>query len=195
MQHEAERLVKTYVDIANRLYDLDLPMPEIKDNLRDYLHPASFHSVPEGFYGKGDGYHWAPWRHIITLNKFYYEQAPNYLEEIIPHEIAHFVVRMMYKEHKKPHGKEWQEIMVAFGREPNRTCNCDVHGLPPPVWKRYYYNCECGNILRFTRIVARRILKGQKSIACADCKKAVKPEMLEADLRMWGSLDEIIRNS
>jgi len=189
MKDEAERLVKTYVDIANRLYALDLQMPKIEDNLRGH-HLASYHCVPGRFekLPGADAYRWEPMRDTITLNKFYFEHYPNYLEEVIPHEVAHYVKAVMHEGHTKPHGIEWKDIMRAFGREPSRTVHCDV--VCPGVWKRYEYVCECNALYRFTNIVARRILEGKKTVVCWKCGTVITPRKLEGCLT-FDDLEEI----
>ena len=58
----------------------------------------------------------------IILNAKMLDKFPkNMLEVILPHEIAHQVDFNLngWKKYKRHHGKQWQEIMVAYGLEPD----------------------------------------------------------------------------
>ena len=64
----------------------------------------------------------------LRFNYFMYQQNPaEFLNSVVPHEVAHIVVYQIYGNSVKPHGKEWQAVMFrVFGIRPNRTHTFDV---------------------------------------------------------------------
>ena len=49
----------------------------------------------------------------------------------IPHEVAHYVTDIIYGlKNIKPHGREWKEVMDAFGANASVTADYDLAGLP-----------------------------------------------------------------
>lgn len=112
-------------------------------------------------------------KNLIQINQ---ELALHYkllfLEEIIPHELAHLIVYQQYGK-VKPHGKEWQFVMATiFKKIPNRT-----HSFALPnsqIKKCFEYRCPC-QIHALTQIRHRRI-QTQKAIYI--CKKCSLPLVL-----------------
>lgn len=77
----------------------------------------------------------------IRFNYFMYQQDPNrFIDTVIPHEVAHIIVFQIYGSTVKPHGKEWQAVMMkVYGIKPDRTHTFDT----PPPKEIYQYHCEC----------------------------------------------------
>lgn len=80
-------------------------------------------------------------QNLIQLNSqlTLHFKAP-FLEEVIPHELAHLIAFQIYGK-VKPHGKEWQAIMQhVFYKAPKRT-----HSflLPQALKKTVAYHCQC----------------------------------------------------
>jgi SprT protein len=50
----------------------------------------------------------------------------------------------------RPHGKEWQALMTAFGADTRRTCSYDLDGIPVRSQKRHRYHCPCSTHLLST---------------------------------------------
>jgi len=88
----------------------------------------------------------------------------------IPHEVAHYVVdRLFGMRNVRPHGKEWQNVMAAFGCEATRTCELDLSGIPIRRQKRYDYHCDCAaHQLSANR--HNKILRGKASYSCKKCQ-------------------------
>ncbi len=58
---------------------------------------------------------------IVVVNPVYlvkYREA--FIDEVVTHEIAHYVVYTMYGNRGGGHGHPWQETMKLFGREPKQ---------------------------------------------------------------------------
>ncbi|WP_243730268.1 SprT family zinc-dependent metalloprotease [Marinomonas balearica] len=106
----------------------------------------------------------------IRLNSYMYEQSPDeFLNNVVPHEVAHIVVFQIYGLDASPHGKEWKAIMEhLFGVPANRTHNFKL----PPRKNGYKYKCSC-SVHEFTAHRHSRARKGTEYI-CRLCKTTLK---------------------
>jgi len=93
------------------------------------------------------------------------------LENTVTHEIAHYVVDIVYGKHRvRPHGKEWVEVMQLLGVDPQRTCEYDLEGIPTKVHQLFEYVCGC----RQHQLGSRRhkkIERGQAQYFCKQCQQ------------------------
>lgn len=112
---------------------------------------------------------------VIRYNPYlfakYYEDN---IQTTIPHEVAHYVTDMMFV-CARPHGKEWREVMQAFGADASRTCDYDLVGIPTRVHQRHGYQCACMT----HEITTRRHNKIQNNKAryyCKQCKETLIPK-------------------
>ena len=100
----------------------------------------------------------------------------------VPHEVAHFITDMMFTRARyrpRPHGKEWKEVMQAFGADATRTCDYDLEGIPVRISKRYDYHCQCMT----HELSSQRHNKIQKRTAryfCKKCNEELKKEPVPA---------------
>ena len=92
----------------------------------------------------------------------------------VPHEVAHYVVDILYGAHRvRPHGAEWQQVMLALGAEPRATGNYDLSGIPVRRQQRHSYQCAC---TRHDISTARhnKIQRGKARYYCRNCKSQLK---------------------
>ena len=73
-----------------------------------------------------------------------------YLNQIIPHEVAHLVKGAVYGTERKgelmrSHGTYWQRIMCQFGIEPDRSHSMDISKVQQPK-RKFVYECECCSV-------------------------------------------------
>nr|WP_092568569.1 SprT-like domain-containing protein [Aidingimonas halophila] len=70
------------------------------------------------------------------------ENRYTFLAEIVPHEVAHWLVHHLEEGHRvSPHGHEWRTVMrELFGLEPRVTHDFDVSRASPAP---YRYRCDC----------------------------------------------------
>ncbi len=97
------------------------------------------------------------------------------LDEVVPHEVAHFVVDGLYPNRRcKPHGPEWREIMGLFGIDhPRATHTTPLDNVPVRRQQRFSYQCDCGTVeLSATR--HHRVLRGARYI-CRRCGQTLRP--------------------
>jgi len=103
----------------------------------------------------------------IRINAALLDSHPQQmLADTVPHEVAHVVIYRLYGRRVRPHGKEWQALMRAFGVDP-----APCHALPAePVrqLKRFCYECACDEPAWLTSIRHKRALQGTAYI-CRRC--------------------------
>jgi SprT protein len=97
-----------------------------------------------------------PQRDLIRLNPVL-KQAGNrdILGETVTHEAAHLVVYWRHGRRARPHGSEWQQLMVEAGLPARATIqHSRIKSLPPVKRARYLYRhrcVDCGNIFNAGR--------------------------------------------
>ncbi|WP_191603251.1 SprT family zinc-dependent metalloprotease [Marinomonas algicola] len=106
----------------------------------------------------------------IRLNYFMYQQDPDaFLNEVVPHELAHLVAYSLYGAKISPHGAEWQRVMInAMACIPRRTHNFDT---PKPA-KLFDYYCRCQQH-QLTIRRHNKITKGTVYL-CRKCREPLK---------------------
>jgi SprT protein len=137
------------------------------------------------------------------------ENNPDYLNKIVPHEVAHYIQRFIYgyyyKNGKKikSHGPEWKYIMKdIFKLKPEVSHSYDPSITINKCKKTYLYSCKCyDNIHNVSSIIHNKI---QKSInnksdkkykrVCIKCNSEIKLMHNELDniLDVINELDSMI---
>jgi SprT protein len=97
------------------------------------------------------------------------ENLNEYLEQICPHEVAHYIALSQWGRDIRPHGVEWKSVMVdVFNLAPDR-CHAmntaGVENLP------FVYRCDC----REHRVSKRRHNKMLRGgiYKCNTCRKSI----------------------
>lgn len=86
--------------------------------------------------------------------------------EILVHEVAHFIASKFYKK-RKPHGSEWKLIAKILGlKKPKATHDMPVK--PARLFKRYKYKCRC-SIHNITSIRHNKIMSKKAKYICNRC--------------------------
>ncbi|WP_282366469.1 SprT-like domain-containing protein [Pseudomonas sp. PS02290] len=97
------------------------------------------------------------------------ENLKEYLDQICPHEVAHYIARSKWGRGIKPHGVEWKSVMIdAFKLAPDRCHTMDtssVEKLP------FVYRCGCKEH-RLSKRKHHRIVRGS-IYKCNSCRKAI----------------------
>ncbi|MFT2111463.1 SprT family zinc-dependent metalloprotease [Marinomonas sp. 2405UD68-3] len=106
----------------------------------------------------------------IRLNYFMYQQDPHsFINDVVPHELAHLIAYTLYGSAIRPHGREWQSVMLyALSCVPSRTHSFDT----PTPKQAFQYRCECQNHSLTIRR-HNKILKGVVYV-CKQCKSPLK---------------------
>lgn len=147
--------LKRYLSIANHFFNTQFPQPLIQ------------YKNKGGIAGSALLNQWQIQINLIML----IENQSAFIEQVIPHELAHLITYQQYGR-VKPHGKEWQFMMqTVFDCPANRT-----HGFAIPATtqkQRYHYRCECQEYL-LTTIRHNRIQRQQVKYYCKSCKTQLK---------------------
>lgn len=90
-----------------------------------------------------------------------------FVDEIVPHEVAHLVVAAVFPGRRRPHGAEWKAVMEYFGVSARR-CH-QFEATPARRTRRFAYRCECGQPHLLTRRAHLRIRRGTAEYSCKTC--------------------------
>ncbi len=100
------------------------------------------------------------------------ENSEPFIQQTVPHEVAHLVARTLYGSKIRPHGREWQEVMAFFGADVQRCHQFDTSRSARRRLQRFTYHCSC-TTHQLTSIRHRRALAGQV-YRCRACGNALK---------------------
>jgi SprT protein len=156
MSHLYELLVKKnkdYIDLANQIYKLDLPYPEIKCTLK----------------GKVAGYAYCKKWKVNYNGHFLKNHTDHFLVQTVGHEIAHLVAYKLFKSHR--HDSRWQSVMYKFDLDPTRCHDYDCTTLPKYVDNAYVYTCGCMDHT-ITQRIHTKIIQGNNR-TCNTCKQVL----------------------
>ncbi len=110
----------------------------------------------------------------------YYEEN---LKDTVIHEVAHYLTDQLYavsgaffarQKRVRPHGQEWQSVMLKLGAKPQRTCDFDISDLPHRSYELHDYVCDCQK----HKLGSRRHRKVEANKAryyCRLCKGVLYP--------------------
>jgi len=107
---------------------------------------------------------------VIRYNPYVFAKAfADNLANTVPHEVAHYVVDLVYgRDHARPHGPEWRQVMAALGADPGRTHAYDLSGVPIRTQRRHSYRCACTTHHLTTRR-HYQVLRGTMTYRCRRC--------------------------
>ena len=159
-QKNITTLVNNYIKCAAELFSKKFAPIDVVFDLKGRT--AGMYKIDKG-------------RKVIRFNPWHFAKYPKEnINETIPHEVAHYIIDQLYGiRNVRPHGKEWQSLMLKFGVEPRRTFSYSLEGIPTKVHKRYPYTCGC---MQFD-ITTRRhnmIQQGKAQYRCRECGNQIK---------------------
>lgn len=104
-------------------------------------------------------------RNEMRFNLFMLTQdTERFIEEVVPHEVAHIVVHQVFGSKVRPHGKEWVAVMEhIFNVEASRTHDFEV----PKAKNLFEYRCQC-RTHEFTAHRHGRVKRGSQYL-CRQC--------------------------
>lgn len=152
LEHIYNRVVAC-IEQANQFFTANWPLPTIKLNQRGRAAGTAHLQKNE-----------------VRFNLYMYQQDPQkFVETVVPHEVAHLVVFNLYGPRVRPHGREWQAIMLnVYDLQPERTHDF----LPKPPDKLFLYQCACQE----HKLSIRRHNKIQQGYQylCRNCRGALQ---------------------
>jgi SprT protein len=157
-QHEQQVRTATgdFIQRASRIYTHDLPMIPVLFDLK----------------GRAAGMYRVHGRNrVIRYNPYLFAKYfDDNINTTVPHEVAHYVVDILYGAHRvRPHGAEWQQVMLALGAEPSVTGKYDLSGIPVRRQQRHSYRCAC-TMHKISTARHNKIQRGTASYYCRNCK-------------------------
>jgi len=165
LKRKAIEAIEDCVKLGNSLFNCNMPTPK-----------ADF-SITGRVGGK-----YSSSTHSVMVNPILFsENVIDYLQNAIPHEVAHAFQRHIYGHYKgfkrvMPHGVEWKNIMIALGKTPSRCHNYDTSNASSRtrnVARDYTYVCDC-RTHHLTSIKHNRIQSNKSSYRCCFCKVTIK---------------------
>jgi SprT protein len=99
------------------------------------------------------------------------ENPDVFINEVVPHEISHLVCFQLFGK-VKPHGKEWQSVMLAtFNIPPKTTHQLNTQSVSG---QQFEYFCGCGSVMLTLRR-HNRIIRDQTQYRCRRCQQTLCP--------------------
>jgi len=97
----------------------------------------------------------------------------DFIAQTVPHEVAHYISRIMFGSYGMGHKKYWKDIMRALGCEPRRchSYDCSTVVRKRRTVKRYPFSCDCNGYYMLSSIKANRY----GSYTCRKCHSHLKP--------------------
>ncbi|MCW9012870.1 MAG: SprT-like domain-containing protein [Gammaproteobacteria bacterium] len=137
------------------------------------IHRINVPSIPVKFdlKGRASGMYMVRGRkRFIRYNPYLFARYfDDNLSTTVPHEVAHYVSDVLFGlKNIKPHGKEWQQLMLSLGVKPEVTGNYDLHGIPVRRQKRFNYQCGCQQH-QLTTVRHNKIQAGKARYFCRQC--------------------------
>ncbi|AQS38045.1 hypothetical protein Sps_02897 [Shewanella psychrophila] len=98
------------------------------------------------------------------------ENHQAFIDQVVPHEICHLLAYQLYGR-VKPHGKEWQALMIEiYQLEPATTHTLNIGSV---AGKTFDYLCDCGNVSLSIRR-HNKVVRGDTQYRCRRCKQELK---------------------
>jgi SprT protein len=108
-------------------------------------------------------------RNLIKINPvLFINNRDEFFQQVIPHEVAHLIAFQLYGK-TRPHGKEWQQVMVEVFKRPALTTHqLDINEV---VGKQFTYRCLC-TTHQLTIRRHNKVLKGNE-YRCKLCQSTL----------------------
>lgn len=110
----------------------------------------------------------------IRLNALLLERyGEDFIRDTVGHEVAHFVVFELYSKRVRPHGKEWQAVMInVLNQSPSVTHQYET--VPARKLPRYRYVCSCDSKVHELSIIRhKKVLSRKAKYHCKDCRTEI----------------------
>ena len=109
---------------------------------------------------------------LLRFNRqLYQENHAHFLQQTVPHEVAHLLAHTLYGPRIRPHGSEWQALMIGLFKLPAERCH--HYQVPPRRSTQYLYRCACPEHMPFTAQRHALVRRGRR-YACRRCGERLR---------------------
>ncbi len=120
--------------------------------------------------GRSAGQAWLE-KNELRFNRALFERYPqDFIDQTVPHEVAHLLAHQLCGPHIRPHGPEWQQLMVRLFGIPATVRHS--YELPPSARYRFLYRCGCRD-QRLSATRHNRVMKGAE-YRCRNCRQPLE---------------------
>lgn len=166
LKEQAKVKIHELMHCAAKEFGADMPMPTCSFDLRGRVAgKALLGRMPvkskDKVIGKTE-----PLFHVQFNAVLFMENVQLFLDDTIPHEVAHLVADALYGRRIAPHGHEWQSVMHLFGSDPCALHNMDVTNAR--VHRLFEHACGC-KTYNLTSRRFKQALTGR--LRCSLCKQ------------------------
>ncbi|SJN59443.1 hypothetical protein VR7878_03424 [Vibrio ruber DSM 16370] len=150
--------IQSCIEQASRYFQHPFPQPALSYQLR----------------GKAAGKAYCHLWEVRLNPVLLLENQSEFLQQVIPHEIAHLLVHHLYGR-VRPHGSEWQSVMLqVFNLPPQTTHQFDTRSV---TGETFAYHCQCQTF----SLSVRRHRKVQRQQAIYRCTRCHQPLRYNGD--------------
>ena len=106
-------------------------------------------------------------RNLLRFNaQLYRENHEHFLEQTVPHKVAHLLAHALYGDRIRPHGREWQTLMTDLFGLP--ALRCHDYQIAPRRSTQYLYQCGCPEGIPFAPQRHALVRRGRRYL-CRRC--------------------------
>jgi len=108
----------------------------------------------------------------VKFNKVLIEENfEHFINDTIPHEVAHIVTYYFYGDNQTAHGKAWKYVMShVFGVKPERCHSLDTTNSRVRNTKKFIYTCPCNKTFNLSSNRHKKIQEWGFNRLCSTCK-------------------------
>lgn len=151
---QLQQQVETLYQLAEQRFSRHFPRPKVRLDLK----------------GRSAGQAWLE-KNELRFNLALLKRYPeDFIQQTVPHEVAHLLARELCGPRIRPHGAEWKQLMTGLFKRPATVRH--QYQLPPSHRYRFTYRCNCQQ-LQLSATRHNRVLRGAQYL-CRECRSPLE---------------------